>query len=214
MVSSIIRPLRFIRADKIIEIIITIRIFFLNLQKNLYLKRAVPILLIIVLLYNTIGYMVVFKGLQYTVKKEIKRRIKRSVPESELFLIKITENDINNHKNGFRFIKAGKEFTLNGKMYDIVYKNIINDTIYYKCINDFQEEKLFACLDQQIKLTLENSKPVRQKSSHLLINIIKDALVSEKITFKSFVLNKISFVEPSESDYLTFHLVLTPPPNC
>lgn len=214
VVSSIIRPLRFIRADKIIEIIITIRIFFINLQKNLYLKKIIPILLTIVLLYNTIGYLVVFKGLQYSVKKEIKRRIKRSVPENELFLIKVTENDINTHKNGFKFIEKGKEFTLDGKMYDIVYKDIVNDTIYYKCINDVQEEKLFASLGIQVKQTMETSKPIRQKSSHLTQNIVKDAVFSIKIDFKLYIVEEILFREFSESNYLTFHVVPTPPPNC
>ena len=155
----------------------------------------------------------VFKGVQYSVKKQIKRRIKRSVPENELFLIKVTENDIDNHKNGFKFIEEEKEFVYNGKMYDVVYRENINDTIYFKCINDVQEEKLFVSLDQQIKQTFESSQPLKQKTLHLLQNIIKDAVTSAKTLIISYQLTDIQFAELSESKYLTFHIVLTPPPN-
>jgi hypothetical protein len=177
------------------------------------LKKIAPILLIIVLLYNAIGYLIVFKGVQYSVKKEIKRKIKRSVPENELFLVKVTENDIDSHRDGFKFVEEEKEFVYKNKMYDVVERKTINDTIYLKCINDIQEEELFASLDQQIKQTLENSIPVKQKSLHLVQNIIKDGVITNKININSSIITKVQFAEISESTYITFHVVLTPPPN-
>ena len=159
------------------------------------------------------GYFIVFKAVQFTVKKEIKRKIKSNVNKEELHLIKLTQNSINKGENGFRFVKEGKEFILAGKMYDIVRRSKVNDTLYYYCINDTQEEALFANLDKQIKNNFESSPNTRDKTNHLIQNIIKEATPSIRVSFSSQSSNEISFQTYAENELINYFEVPTHPPE-
>lgn len=107
------------------------------------------------------GFFFIFKIQQYHVRQEIKQHIKQGVPENELTLITVTpENESQlewEHK---------KEFRYKGTMYDVVKKEIIDETtIIYYCITDKQETTLFANLDEQVKKNMdtknEGNSPVK-----------------------------------------------------
>lgn len=89
----------------------------------------------------------VFKYRQNTIRKEIKTKIKNGVREKELFTFTITDICFGKAL----WVKPGKEFELNGTLYDVVRKEYKNGLTYYKCINDKQETKLFADLDRTIE---------------------------------------------------------------
>jgi hypothetical protein len=140
------------------------------------LKKLVSIFLVFLILYNMLGYIVVFKSYQYAIRKEVKNRIKDAIPENELTIIRLTTNEVQNGKIGFKKIDE-KEFSLSGNLYDIVRSRICGDTTIYYCINDSKEEKLFANLDEHVKRQMDTNGPLRDRANSLLKNLVKQALL-------------------------------------
>jgi len=82
---------------------------------------------------------------------EVKQRIKRSVPAQELVLIRVTGESA----SALEWIKSF-EFRYRGNLYDIVRTGQAGDTTFYYCINDVQEERLFAGLDGHVRRQMES----------------------------------------------------------
>lgn len=103
-------------------------------------------MLLLILLFNFSGHFVTFKITQRSIKKEIKRKIKNHLPETELAVFTFSLSDLNK----IDWEEKGKEFWLNGNMYDVVKKQENADSISFHCINDKQEKELFANLEELI----------------------------------------------------------------
>jgi len=130
---------------------------FVNLILNFdILKKVLPVILVILLLFNTGGFYIIFKSLQYRVKKEIKEQIKCSLPDTDLSLIKMNKKDARPGSSLLKWYEEGKEFVYRGRMYDVVKQEIKGDTIYYYCINDIKEEQLFAVLNGILDKTMQS----------------------------------------------------------
>lgn len=120
----------------------------------------------------------VFKYRQSVIRKEIKKQIKNGVAEEDLFTFAVA--DINT--DHVEWIKPGKEFRMNGTMYDIVRMEIIDGKSYYKCINDEQEGKLFAELDEMVNKRM-NDDSTDDYLKNLLKNFVKMPIVVSSSNF-------------------------------
>jgi hypothetical protein len=138
------------------------------------LLRIFSLLLLIIFLYNLGGYFVAFRALQYQVKKEIKTRLKQGVPDSELELITVSA-DPDKHPADFHKIDR-HEVKYRGSMYDIVRTEHRGDSIYYHCIKDEDETRLFAGLDGHVKREISLQSASGKQSAKTLKNHIKDYL--------------------------------------
>lgn len=103
-------------------------------------------MLLLILLFNISGHFATFKIAQRSIKKELKRKIKNRVPETELAVFTFSTSDLNK----LEWEEKGKEFWLNGNLYDIVKKQETADSISFHCINDRQEKELFANLEELV----------------------------------------------------------------
>lgn len=109
-------------------------------------KRFGVCLLIIFYTYNLFGFMFTFVAAQNKIRKEIKMRIKQSVPQEELVLFAFTADEA----ASLQWITS-YEFRYKGGMYDIVWTRTSGDSVYYQCVNDVQEEELFKNLQEQVE---------------------------------------------------------------
>lgn len=150
--------------------------------------------------------------MQYSVKQEMKAFILKNTSDNELEKIVISNSDITSSSSDFRF-NDDNEFIYKGKFYDIVrQKSDGSNTIFY-CVNDTNEEKLFAGLDEHVKQNMDQNLPVKGKSAELLKNIIKEALPDNSITICSNQQNfNIHFIYNSllKEHYIS---ILSPPPK-
>ena len=138
--------------------------------------------------------------------------IKKNTPNNELVKIIISNSEIASSSSGFRFTEDD-EFIYNGNYYDIVrQKTDGSNTIFY-CINDTNEEKLFAGLNEHIKQNMDQNLPVKNKSVQLLKNIIKEALPDNIISlFCNQSSNNTHFIYSSfQKEY--FKSIPSPPPK-
>ncbi len=128
------------------------------------MRKALAMILLFCISFQVMGYsMVCYTGI-YWQKKEMKKRIKMGLPESELQNFSFSMDDY----ASLQWIKSDKEFILNGKMYDVVHKKIEGNNILLKCINDAQEEILFAHLDAQVSKFMDVPQKGNSKTKNLL----------------------------------------------
>lgn len=155
---------------------------------------------------QSIDYFV-FKYRQNAIRKEIKAEIKNGVNEKELFTFTVTDIYLGNAV----WIKPGKEFKLNGTLYDIVRKEYKNGITYYKCINDKQETKLFADLDRTIQKRMNEDS-----GDDYVKNMVKDFVkfipdsVTDHCDFSKIINSSFSLPFFKSSYFFTF---FSPPKN-
>ena len=117
----------------------------------------------------------VFKMMQYSIRQEMKSYISKNNYEKELETVVIPDIQIASLSSEFKYLNE-KEFTYKGKLYDIVKtKDDGRNKIFY-CINDTNEERLFAVLSEHIKRNTDQTAPFKNKTEQIIINIIKEAL--------------------------------------
>ena len=122
--------------------------------------------MLFILLLNITGYYPIFKWEQFRVRKEIKRRIKESVPGNELQVITFSKK---NHT--VNWVRNGQEFRYKGKMYDVVRITTKGDSIHYFCISDTKETSLFTQLDELVKMQMSHPSDSAQHTARNLLKI-------------------------------------------
>ncbi|MEZ4787968.1 MAG: hypothetical protein R2790_08845 [Flavobacterium haoranii] len=126
--------------------------------------RAISLLLFIVLLLPAV---VTFSWLQhrkYVVKKEVKQTIIAGIDKKELQILKFHHQEVNQKVEW----EHSKEFEFNGKMYDIVKKEIINDSIRFFCWLDEEETELNRRLKSLLTDLYQNDVPLKLKNDLVL----------------------------------------------
>ncbi|MGZ5244703.1 MAG: hypothetical protein ACXWD4_12340 [Bacteroidia bacterium] len=183
-------------------------------MRKILLQYLPACLFMAILLYSNCGYFAVYSGMQYAVKKEVKRKLKLSVPKNELHLLKIAKQ-VENEANVkvFQRIHDG-EFRYYGEMYDIVYRETKGDTTYYHCIHDKEEEVLFAGLSQAINVYISQNPEQQKKQNKLLQSLAKEYLAAVKliVTPKNYSVNNCRSI--NNNIYISCILyVASPPPQ-
>jgi hypothetical protein len=154
------------------------------------LRKVISILLLTVFLHDNICFLVLFKVMQIRVKHEIKREIESNIPFSELILIEINSQNIEE----LNWLKFGKEFRLNGNFYDIVKTEYSGTKTKFFCINDKKERDLFKNLDSMILKQIMNhfnsnnilQKLINKTSSQYLSQII-NIIIPKTILFHTII---------------------------
>jgi hypothetical protein len=145
------------------------------------------------------GYYIAFKASQYSIKKELKKKIKNSSSDNDLIQIAVSTND-KDRKAEMEWTDE-HEFRYHGHMFDVVRYRTSNDTTYYSCINDLKEESLFANLDNLVKQQSESGIPYSSKIVKLIKSIIREA-IPETIQLKRpasdnlTIIAAIEFLQP------------------
>jgi hypothetical protein len=175
------------------------------------MRQLVSILLSTLFLYYSAGYYVTFKAEQYLIKKAIKLRIKNQVPENELTHLVFSPSS--EACSEIEWIED-HEFRYNGQMFDIVRQVTDDDgTIHYYCINDRQEEMLFADLKNQLKNLLDTKNADNRQNQPVNKYFDKDYIVGK---FYQFLFNSDVSVAYHPTDIFLAKAekeVPTPPPK-
>lgn len=180
------------------------------IRTSLLLRGAIVALLLGCMGIGVFGEYLVFRIIRSDIRESIKEKIESSVPKEELVLIKISST---NPPKDFQFIEAGREFRYQGAMYDIVYQEVKGDTVYYQCIHDIRETKLYADLDQQIQNEYSTNPTHEKKQTELLKKIPKFYSLSTNSIFLGFTCytQKQDETHPSCLDALL--TIEAPPPE-
>jgi len=114
----------------------------------LHVFRLFVILFTIAVVFNGPGVHMAFLSTRNAIRAQIKNEIRQGIPESELHCIR------DNPQLHWR--EKNREFKMGNRMYDVVKVKRINGQLIYCCINDTQEEKLFADVNELVDQELED----------------------------------------------------------
>jgi hypothetical protein len=118
------------------------------------LKRIAAIFLFLSIFLNQVGYYILCTYQQYQVKKEVERQLlASSLHESEMDIFVLQE-----YQDKLTWEEEGKEFYLDGEMYDVVKTKEQGGQIILYCLKDTREKQL---LEHLVKLVKDNRKNSR-----------------------------------------------------
>ena len=103
-------------------------------------KTIIAYLILTALIFDVSGHILIFKKLQKDIHRKIKHTIFKNIPINEL---EIFSFNIGKSIPGIVWIHS-KEFRLNGKMYDIIKKDTIDNNVKFYCVWDKDEESLIS----------------------------------------------------------------------
>jgi hypothetical protein len=162
------------------------------------LKKTLGYILLLLFLFNSLGYYFIFELFKYNVKKEMQTRT--NIGSLELTILKIT--DVKDDP-GFQRVEK-KEIRYKGSLYDVIKELQSGRTTIFYCIHDKKEEILLATMN-----SVNKSKFLLSLRQHLITIAIPPFDVALSNPF--YV--KIKFPHIS----VTLHSVLTgtwsPPPE-
>ena len=171
-------------------------------------KQITALFLLCIFLFNTMGYFVAFKVAQDQIKSDIISEINAGVSTNEETIITINRTDL----ASVQWLEDGKEIRYNNQRYDVVKSKEDKSTVTYYCINDKQEETLFADLDNHINTHIITNTPIKNNSSKSLVNDVVKIFFTHQQQFNLNVsVNTISFFQIKE-DYISASIKTNSPP--
>ncbi len=126
------------------------------------MRKVISILFLLVFVFNTVGYKLVFYYLEVVADERIQSKIEQiSDQDKELITIKIPIN-LPYHTDWSDFERVDGEVNFKGKIYKYVKQKIARDTLILLCINDQERTEINKQKDIYVKkingLTTENNK--------------------------------------------------------
>jgi len=160
-----------------------------------------------VFLVNTMGYYVLFRLRQMQIQHEMVEGIRHG-----LYHPSITRLEILHPERDRDFIRHGnREFTYQGKMYDIVVERRGGDTTFFYCLRDKKEENLLAslavCLHQRNNRHRNDSFPL------LIYHLITQALPADQPDASKDPGIQYQFGDRQENLHSPFLVRFAPPPE-
>ena len=171
--------------------------------------RFASILLLICFVAPLATTYLILQYQKMQVKKEVKSSIIAGLDRNQLALVKLTEEESKTQL----YWEHPTEFEYEGRMYDIVEKEVKGDTIFYWCWIDNEETKLNAQLENLVAIDLNNDlqrKQYREKLNNFYKTIFCDQSFGRQIGLVQ--------IKRQTSYYAFFNLVenyapLVPPPE-
>ena len=171
------------------------------------MKKSITISFLLLLFFSQVGYYFLYMFQQHQIKETVKHELLAKLPESSLQII-----DANTHKNDIEWEEEGREFYLQGQMYDVAFIKVTDGKTLIYCLNDSKEEVLLKSLANAVNSGNEQNSS--NKDGHYIIKFqLSDFLIiSEHI---------IAINEPAPLQYADYssslisHIteVFTPPPD-
>jgi hypothetical protein len=120
-----------------------------------FLKKIFIIQLLSALIFSQVGYYFFYTIKQFQIKEAVKHQLLCALPESYLQVIAADNKKI-------VWEEDEKEFSIDGKMYDVAKIKTINDIKYLYCLSDEQE----TILIKDLANTIQNKTGSKQQKEH------------------------------------------------
>ena len=175
------------------------------------MKKALSILIIALLIFNSGGYYFIFLQLQNCFKQLAQNKIDDYIPLENLILIKVNKkSSFENHVDVFERLND-EEFKYYGKMYDIYKEEENGDTVFFYCVSDENEDVILkAFTDYASNFNDINLNPIIK---NIIKTFITNAIQSSLLVYKYYSSRlKISYYYQNLYDDI-FLDIPSPPPK-
>ena len=129
------------------------------------------------------GYYFIIRISQDSVKEEMKEKALGNMPVSEMEIISLSDN-----QEKISWEENGKEFLLNGEMYDVVKSVKENGHILLYCLNDVKEKQV---IEKYNEITSHNSTSGKKEgnNNYNSINLFLEVKSDRNTSYCSMVKN-------------------------
>ena len=172
------------------------------------MKKLTAISVFLLLVFSQIGYFLYYSIQLHQIKKAAQKELIASLPENSFTKICLEENT-----TAIKWEEENKEFSLNGKMYDVATIKIENGNTILYCLSDNKEDQVLDNLSSSVRARNENNSNTKHQF------VIKFHLADFTIT-KIDYKNGYSSVNVSEKHFdvepgivSSFKKIITPPPE-
>jgi hypothetical protein len=177
-------------------------------------KKAVSIFLILLLLFNALGFYGLLQGLRYKSALDLVNRLDNDqYAREETITIKVPFT-MPYQLNTKGYERVDGEIEYDGKFYRLVEQKLENDTLSIVCIRDLAASRIHEALEGYVK-TLAPEPVNAKNTSKASINFIKDFLpTSISVSHLSDGWNYSVSPQPQADHFFNRSLVIiTPPPR-
>ncbi len=150
------------------------------------MKKLAAILLSAILLFNWVGYRLLFGYMESTSTQYLSSQLdNRQYDESSLITIKIPVENLPYYTNSPIFDRVKGSISIGGMTYEYVEKRIFNDSIEMRCIPNAQATHLTNARDAFFQMvadlqhTSSSGKPAPAKPAISLKNILPDCVQTD-----------------------------------
>lgn len=190
------------------NLVINVDIF--NKSYNyIVLKRFISILLVILLIFNSAGYILVFYQLKKYIKKEALSKLENYINPGDLTTIVVSKHQYENEDENFFFVEP-HEIKYYGKMYDIARIEHTADSVRIVALSDENEDNLHELFAQFITRSLNDKY---SKAASVINKIINDAGLPTEITLNAFWRENVFFIFVFLTDLSEYKDLPDPPPK-
>ena len=124
------------------------------------------------LTFLSAAYFFSFKMKQAEVRREVKTKIKRSIPKSELIKFELLNTSLFENTNQLKWENDGKEVVIDGDLFDIVYMTKNTNSVTLWLLPDTKEKAILADLDHFVRIMMNNS-PVQKDQNNTISDWLK-----------------------------------------
>lgn len=172
------------------------------------MNRFVSFVVIAVLLIVSAGYFPVNQLQQYHVRQQVKQKLKEGFPEKQLEIIMFSD------AANVDWVKKGKEFWLNGKLYDVVRSERDGNSIKYTCYDDTEEKALKIKLIRSSKKQSESKNTPIRHGYNKLLDTLRQALANSTELPDFYSIDAVEcYFEINQSLHHTYLEITSPPPD-
>lgn len=140
------------------------------------MKTAISIFLVVLILFNIMGFYGLLVGLSFKAKHDISRRLDNDqYREEETITLKVPLS-IPYYPGSGEFVRVEGEIQHEGEFYRLVKQKLYNDTLYIVCIRDHKSKHIKQALADYVKTFTD--QPVSKTKGKGQITFIKDYLPS------------------------------------
>ena len=179
-------------------------------------KRVLSIGLIVIFLFNVIGYYGIYMAMLRQARVAFNEKIdKDEFKDDQTMTIKIPLS-LPYPVQQDNFERVQGDFEHQGEFYKLVKQKYSNDTLYVVCVKSAEEKKAFKVLSDFVKLSTDQSSAPNNQNVKTIASLIKDynpstALISisnrESIELKkTFSFERFSLLSQESPAF-------TPPPE-
>lgn len=169
------------------------------------MKKVFAIVLCGAVLFNTVGFIILFSTASFEWKQFIADELEKK--NSTEHLVRLTDNSTIHHLNNHEILSAGK-------LYDVARVTKENGSTVLYCYHDNNEERMDAQLFKGIQQNTDNSAQNSAPSKSLVKQAVNDYLPEKKmeLSFSTLSLNNII---PANFSIVTgiFLSIQVPPPR-
>lgn len=128
------------------------------------MKKGLAISLLAVLVFNTVGFVALFQIVRYNWRQTVRCELAENFAQKEKEIFCFSKNDDNAFKH---------EFSIKGKYYDVISRQIKGDSVILMCFSDEKETQLVAHFHNELQQKQEENSDFQGKTHFLFGHLLK-----------------------------------------